>query len=199
MTNNEVEFQPKRAKNAGRNTWIPESKTGEYYQALGIDYFEDPRETTNRKNLQKCSYEYERQVKTVYRIRTNDRKEWLAWYEMRSGKTGLGSPIKPWMHYVGVNWKPEPTYEVVFDNETQTQTRKTAGVVSRIKEYAVAYSIENLEDLSQEINEFECNYIIMHDDRDKFSVDLNDFKTKDFDSLYRGMFKNRVELTSKNR
>ena len=80
-------FEPRKAKNAGRKTWWPESKTAQYYQQLGIDYYEDPREITNRKNLQKCSYEYDRQVKTIYRIRTNDKKEWLTWQELRTGKT----------------------------------------------------------------------------------------------------------------
>lgn len=188
-------YQPKKSKNSGRNTWIPEPKTAQYYQELGLDYYEDPRETSNRINLQKCSYEFERNVKTVYRIRTNDRHEWLTWWEIRSGKTQLGSPIKPWMHYVGLNWKPVPTYTIEFDNETQTQTKKTSGMVGREREYAVEYSQENLDDLSQEINEFECQYILTHDDRDKFTVELTDFKTKDFDAFYKGMFRNRVEIT----
>jgi hypothetical protein len=199
MLDESIKFEAKKSKNAGRHTWIPEPKTSEYYQALGLDYYEDPRETMNRRNLQKCSYEYERQVKTVYRIRTNDRKEWLTWYELRTGKTQLGSPIKGWVVYVGLNWKPIPTYTVEFDNETQQQIRKASGLVGREKEYAVSFTQENLDDLSIEINEFDCNYIIMHDERDKFTIDLNDFKTKDFDALYKNMFKNRIEISSKQK
>lgn len=198
MTDLATSFEPKKAKNTGRITWIPESKTAEYYKALGIDYYEDPRETTNRKNLQKCSYEYYRKVKAAYRIRTNDRKEWLTWYEERAGKTQLGSPIKAWVVYVAVNWKPIPTYEIEFDNETQQQIKKPSGMIGREKEYAVPFSIENFTDLATEVNEFECQYIIMHEERDRFVVDAADFLTKDFDTLYKNMYKSRVELSNVN-
>lgn len=196
--NTTAKFEPKRAKNAGRPTWIPEPRTSQYYQDLGLDYYEDPREITNRKNLQKCSYEYERQVKSIYRIRTNDKKEWLTWYELRTGKTQLGSPIKGWVVYCGVNWKPIPSYEVSFDNETQTQTRKVSGIVERDKEYAVEYSNDNLEDLLKEVNEYDCQFIIMHDNRDKFIVDnLVEFK-QNFDSLYKAMYQRKVEVANQN-
>lgn len=188
MTDLATSFQPKRAKNSGRLTWIPEPKTSEYYKELGIDYYEDPRETINRKNLQKCSYEYERQVKTIYRTRTNDKREWLTWYESRTGKTQLGSPIKPWMVYCGLNWRPIPSYSVEFDNETQQQIKKVEGLVERVKEYAVEFNKANLEDLLTEANEFECQYIIMHENRDKFAIDLLDHFKSDFDSMYRQMF-----------
>lgn len=194
MSTEQSGFIPKKAKNAGRITWIPEPKTSQYYQDLKLDYFEDPKDITNRRNLQKCSYEYERQVKTVYRIRTNDRKEWLTWFEVRTGKTGLGSPIKGWSCYVGQNWKPNPSYTVEFDNETQQQVRKISGLVDRDKEYEVPYTAENLEDLMQDVNEFDCQYIILHENRDKFVVELPDFKTKDFDSLYKQMFQRKVEV-----
>lgn len=189
-------FEPKRAKNAGRPTWWPESKTSQYYKELELDYYEDPREIVNRKNLQKCSYEYDRQVKTIYRIRTNDKKEWLTWFEMRTGKTQLGSPIKAWGFYCGQNWKPIPSYEIQFDNETQQQVRKVSGLVERIKEYEIAYTAENMEDLLKEVNEFECQFIIMHDNRDKFIIEnLNTFK-QDFDSLYKALFQRKVELSN---
>lgn len=189
-------FEPKRAKNAGRPTWWPESKTAQYYQALGIDYYEDPREITNRKNLQKCSYEYERQIKTIYRIRTNDKKEWLTWYEMRSGKTQLGSPIKAWMFYCGQNWKPIPTYEIKYDNETQEQTRTVSGLVERQKEYEIVFNETNLNDLLQDANEFECQYIVMHDNRDKFIVDTLPVFKQEFDGLYKTFFQRKVELSN---
>ncbi len=192
-------FEPRPAKNAGRRTWIPESKTAEYYRELGLDYYEDPREIMNRKNLQKCSYEYDRQIKTIYRIRTNDKKEWLTWYEARTGKTQLGSPIKAWVVYVGLNWKPIPTYEIKFDNETQQQTKKVSGIVERKKEYAVEYDIANLEDLLIDTNEYDVQYIIMHDERDKFTVDsLQNFK-QDFDTLYKSMFQRKVDVTNERR
>src|SRR5215510_4002821 len=108
-------FEPKRAKNAGRPTWIPEPRTAEYYKELQIDYFEDSREITNRKNLQKCSYEYDRKVKTVYRIRTNDRKEWLTWFELKTGKIKLVSLTAGWMVYVGLTWKQFPLFKVFFN------------------------------------------------------------------------------------
>lgn len=196
MTDTVKSFEPKRAKNAGRNTWIPESKTAQYYQELGLDYYEDPREIINRKNLQKCSYEYERQVKTIYRTRTNDKKEWLTWFELRWGKTQLGSPIKAWLVFVGINWKPIPTYEIQYDNETQQQLKKTSGIVDRLKEYAVPYDIANLEDLHIEVNEFDCQYIIMHENRDKFVVDgLEQFKTN-FDSNYKTMFQRKMDVSA---
>jgi len=189
-------FEPKRAKNEGRPTWIPEPRTAEYYKELQIDYFEDSREITNRKNLQKCSYEYDRKVKTVYRIRTNDRKEWLTWFELRTGKTQLGSPIAGWMVYVGLNWKPIPTYEVVFDNETQQQVKKISGMVQRQKEYAVEFNETNLTDLLLDGNEFETQYIIMHEDRDKYHIDLLEHFKSDFDPLYTKMQQRRVEISN---
>lgn len=192
----QTKFEPKKAKNAGRKTWIPESKTAQYYRDLGLDYYEDPREIINRKNLQKCSYEYDRQVKTIYRIRTNDKREWLTWHELRTGKTQLGSPIKGWVVYVGQNWKPIPTYEVSFDNESQQQVKKVSGLVERLKEYEIAYDIANLEDLLTDANEYECQYIIMHDSRDKFVIEgLEEFK-RDFDVMYKAMFQRKVELSS---
>lgn len=198
MSNETKVFEPRKAKNAGRPTWIPESKTSQYYQELGLDYYEDPREITNRKNLQKCSYEYDRQVKTIYRIRTNDKKEWLTWYELRTGKTQLGSPIKGWVVYVGQNWKPIPTYEIKFDNETQQQTKQVSGIVERIKEYAVEYNADNLEDLLKEVNEYDCQFIMTHDNRDKFVVDtLAEFK-QDFDTTYKKMFQRKVDLSAAN-
>jgi hypothetical protein len=192
-------FEPKRAKNAGRPTWIPEPKTSQYYQELGLDYYEDPREIVNRKNLQKCSYEYDRAIKTIYRIRTNDKHEWITWYEARTGKTQLGSPIKAWVVYCGLNWKPIPTYEVKFDNETQQQTKKVSGIVERKKEYAIEYNTTNIDDLLIEANEFECQYIIMHDERDKFIVDnLADFKGN-FETLYKTMFQRKVDVANSER
>lgn len=192
-------FEPKKAKNAGRPTWIPESKTSQYYQQLELDYYEDPREITNRKNLQKCSYEYERQVKTIYRIRTNDKKEWLTWYEMRTGKTQLGSPIKGWMVYCGQNWKPIPTYEIKYDNETQQQTRKVSGLVERQREYEVAFNDINLNDLLQDANEFDCQYIVMHDNRDKFLVDNLQIFKQEFDPLYKTFFQRKVDIVNNER
>lgn len=194
--NSNYKFEPKKAKNAGRKTWWPESKTAQYYQELGLDYYEDPREITNRKNLQKCSYEFDRQVKTIYRIRTNDKKEWLTWQELRTGKTQLGSPIKGWVFYCGQNWKPIPTYEVSFDNESQQQVKKVSGLVERIKEYEISYVDDNLEDLLKDTNEYECQYIITHDGRDKFVVEgLTEFK-QNFDTMYKAMFQRKVELAS---
>jgi hypothetical protein len=191
-------FEPKRAKNAGRPTWLPEPRTSQYYQELGLDYYEDPREIVNRKNLQKCSYEYERAIKTIYRIRTNDKREWITWYEARTGKTQLGSPIKAWVVYCGLNWRPIPTYEVKFDNETQQQTKKVSGIVERKKEYAIEYNAVNIDDLLIEANEFECQYIIMHDERDKFIVDnLVNFKG-DFETLYKAMFQRKIEVANSN-
>lgn len=191
-----VQFEAKKAKNAGRPTWIPETKTGQYYQALGLDYYEDPRETLNRKNLQICSYDYERQVKTIYRIQTDDKKEYLTWYEIRKAKTQLGSPIKPWTYYPALNWKPEPTYEILFDNETQQQTKKVSGLVDRIKEYPIEFNKVNLDDLLIDTNEYQVQYIIMHENRDKFTIDLLDHFKSDFDPLYKAMYQRKTELSS---
>lgn len=192
-------FEPQKAKNAGRPTWIPENKTAEYYRQLGLDYYEDSREIINRKNLQKCSYEYDRQVKSIYRIRTNDKKEWLTWYESRTGKTQLGSPVKAWMVYCGQNWKPIPSYDIQFDNETQQQVKKVSGLVERQREYEIVFNDTNLDDLLKDTNEFECQYMIMHDSRDKFVVENITVFKAEFDGLYKTLFQRKVELTETNR
>ena len=49
----------------------------------------------------------------------------------------------------------------------------------------------------KDTNEYECQYIITHDGRDKFVVEgLTEFK-QNFDTMYKAMFQRKVELASR--
>jgi len=166
-------------------TWIPLSLSPKEYERLGFDPVISAIDQKRFEFVNQTKGSYKRTVTSIKKVRTDDNKIWLDWNEGREGKTSLGRRLSPLMvPSVGKKTIPIPQEETVFNEQYETYEVKTTVGRQTREEYWLLFSIEALQELLDDVNPYRAEYIIMHHDKDAYTVTPEELKEKDFDKVY---------------
>lgn len=180
VATNSIEPMPTK-----KETWIPYSPTPAEYERLGLSvpYFDDDAKRDTKTRLVKENYT--RKINSIYWVRTDDDKEWLNWHETREGKSPMQRKVTFDVPNMGKKKIPIPKEEVQFDVEAEEYKTVVTGEKEHRLEYFVPYTLDNVNELLQDINPYKTSFHIKHEGQRTYSITKQELKSKDgFAKLY---------------